>query len=145
MAKPEDTWFIGEGLCDDQPVLLRGRQNVDQLVQRTAYPDLLRIALSYEPYDKSGLPDAETNEQLTQLEDKVFDALEQDLLCVFFCISTYNGIREWVAYTRSEQEAGERLEACFEGEPPFSIEVTIEDDPEWEEYRSLLEDAGMDE
>lgn len=137
-----DSWFCAEGERAGLPVIIRGRQNLSSIIDATSHQKLLRITWQYAIADSVGLPDRNVAAQMSEFEDKIFDVLECDLLCVFFCVYTHNGIREWCAYSSDVQQCCNRINDTLMDETPYPIRMTVEDDPTWIEYQQLLAGVG---
>ena len=133
-----DHWTCATGVNNGLPQLVRCRTNVDKIAGRKTHPRLLKITWRYPTTDKSGLPSAELNEAMATFENAVVGELERDLLAIFVSVWVCNGIKEWSAYVSDAQRTCDRLNQALESYEPFPVELTVEDDPNWREYRSLL-------
>ena len=145
MASPtDDPWFRAQGTRDGMPVLIRGRQNLNALVRPESHSKLLRIAWNYLVESETGLPVSPLDDNMAAFENAIFNDLERDRLCMLFSVYTHNGIKEWCAYTSDAQASSDRINIALEPHEPFPIEMTVEDDPGWTEYKDLLRGTGMD-
>lgn len=140
-----DRWFCAEGEMDGLPTLIRGRQGLSKLVEAHQFPHLLRIQWNYDDVGVAGLPSDTVSSSMNAFENLVIPGLEQDSLCIFFCVFTHNGLREWLAYTRDIQATCDAINALLAKEVAFPIEMGVEDDPDWSEYHELMENTSMDE
>ncbi len=138
-----DSWKAGAGLRNGLPQLIRVRSNLENVALRTAHPRLLKIVWRYEKDDPSGLPSPALAAKMNEFEKVVFDELERDLLAVFVAVSIHDGTKEWSAYVKDVQKACERLNVSLDSLERFPLELTVEDDPDWRQYRSLLPEAGI--
>lgn len=139
----DDTWFFTTGEADGKPSTLRGRQNLRHLVGLKTHPRLLRIQWQYEPVNDSGMPSSDQSDQMETFENTIIPELEKDNLCIFFSIEIHNGVKEWVAYCSDVAAAGERSNKVLEGHPVYPITLTTENNPDWEQYRSMLDAVGL--
>jgi hypothetical protein len=48
-----------------------------------------------------------------------------------------------VWFVADGQAACKRIESCLEGQNSFPVSITVEDDPNWEEYKRMLEGTGI--
>lgn len=142
MSKSNETWFCAEGRQDGRPVLIRGRQKIDEIAEAGSHPKLLRIVWRYEVVDPSGLPSSHLSAEMADFEDTVFSTLQKDGLCIFFCVYVHNGIREWLAYTSDLQATCDRFNAALAGREPYPVQLMAENDPDWQEYQSLMRETG---
>ena len=79
---------------------------------------------------------------MARFENTVIDDLEEDLLCIFCCVYLHNGLKEWMAYTADIDATCDRLDRALASQEPYPIEITVEDDPTWAEYRNLLAETN---
>jgi hypothetical protein len=143
MLNDDDVWFSAEGNQNGRPVLIRGRQNLRDVVGVASHPKLLRIVWEYEVIERSGLPSSELNASMANFENTILTEMERDLLCIFFCVYVHNGTKEWAAYSSDVQATCDRFNAVLADQEPYPVQLTVQDDPEWQEYKSLLRDTGM--
>lgn len=144
MTQASDTWFCAEGERGGRPVLIRGRQGLQQVISKVSHPKLLRISWEFETRDNSGLPPADLNAKMTRFEELVTSALEEDRLSVFFCVFTHNGLREWAAYASDVQATCDKINEALAQEEKYPVQLAVEDDPGWQEYQSLIRDTGLE-
>ncbi len=138
------SWFCAQGERDGKPLVIRGRDRLLDIASATSHRSLLRIVWDYEPEGEHGLPSANTSEQMSVFEEIIVEALEQSLLCVFFCVHLHNCRKEWLAYTSNVQEACDRINAALAGLDPHPIAISAEDDPMWQEYADLCRGVGIE-
>ena len=138
MLKFDDAWFSAEGKQGGLPVIIRARQNLGSIAGVESHPELLRICWPFVPDAASGLPGTELNDRMNAFEEAIITDLERDQLCIFFCVYLHDGVKRWFAYTRDVQATSQRINAALVGHPRYPIEITVEDDPAWQEYADLL-------
>ena len=143
MLHIDDVWFCAEGNRGGRPVIVRGRQNLREIVGIESHPKILRIVWAYEVQQESGLPSPHLSEKMGGFEDIIFNALEEDLLCIFFSVYLHNGVKKWAAYTSDVQATCDKFNAALASHQPYPVNLTVEDDPLWHEYRNLMTDTGM--
>lgn len=143
MLEVGDTWACASGMRNGVPQLLRCRTNLAQVVGCKSHSRLLRITWRYEATDASALPSDELLETMAMFENAVIGELERDFvaICVSICVS--DGIKEWDAYIADAQRVCDRLNLALESHDTFPIELSVEDDPSWRVYTSLLEVMGL--
>lgn len=142
MLKIDDVWFVAEGEQNGRPAIIRGRQNLRHLVGLASHPQLLRIVWEYEVDHESGLPSPHLNARMGEFESLVFAELERDFLCIFFCVYLHDGLKEYIAYTSDVQATCDRFNTALAGRPPYPVQLSVEDDPDWNEYVNLMHDTG---
>lgn len=72
------------------------------------------------------------------MEDLLAPYVEQTSLSVLTLVSTGEGEREWVYYTRSQNEFMAKMNQALLGYPRFPVEVTLWNDPEWSRYEEFV-------
>jgi hypothetical protein len=136
-----DAWTLAHGEFQGKPMILRVR-DVDDAVQR--HPDLdtrLTVAWSYAAPDEHGFPAPDDAASMDAFEHRLFDAFERANHAIGFAVITHDGVREWVFYTGDLEEAQKRLNDEFLNDArdePFPLRFDVADDPDWDEYASLL-------
>jgi hypothetical protein len=141
MANEDDPWICVKGEHDGNPILIRAREGLGDLISQERHRRLLRIVWCYDIDHPSGLPSPELSEEMGFFENMIVEALEADRLCVFFGVILHNGAKEWLAYTSDAQDAQDtcnRINLALQDYEPFPIEMTVDDDPNWGEYHKLL-------
>jgi hypothetical protein len=74
---------------------------------------------------------------MDRMEDLLEPHVEKDGLATLVLVSTGEGLREWVYYTRSREAFMARMNAAFKDLPRFPIEIDLWADPKWERYESF--------
>ncbi len=142
MLKIDQRWFIAEGKQQGLPVVIRARQNLREKRGLESHPTLLRICWQFEPEPGSGLPNPEVGARMEAFEQALFQELESDFICIFFCVYRHDGVQRWFAYTADIEVTCERINSALAGHDRYPIEMTAEPDPAWQEYADLLEGTG---
>lgn len=143
MIKINDQWFAAEAKNDDLPVLLRGRGQLKDLVAIKSHPNLLKIRWTYEPDKKTGMPAMDVIKKMAVFEQVVFETLEKEPLCIFYSIYLHNGIKEWSAYCSDLERMNEEFSGALVGHEKYPVELLVDQDPEWADYKAMLRDTGQ--
>lgn len=85
----------------------------------------------------------EERERMDAMEDALEPVLEKDNFATLSLVSTGENLREWVYYTKSEEEFLGRLNLALKDHSAFPIEVHTASDPEWSTYGKFQ--AGVKE
>jgi hypothetical protein len=120
---------------DQHRIIHRFRSEFGPTFQRSLYPDRVIIAWTY-PSD-SGMPSTAEREAMDRMEDLLEPHVEKDGLATLVLVSTGEGLREWVYYTKSREAFMAKMNEAFKGLPRFPIEVDLWADPKWERYESF--------
>jgi hypothetical protein len=140
------SWFIGEGAQEGTPSVLRGRKDLAELRGHPALTKRLEIDWYADSgdADENGLPTVDEAERMTACEDAIVPALERDGLGILVFVLTHAGKRSWTFYVADSEEVGERINDALPHEPPLPIDLSMTDDPEWQEYNAMLQGTGME-
>ena len=139
-----DTWFAAEAQCDGLPVFIRGRNQLQDLVGLKSHSSVIRITWEFELINATGMPDKQLHKNMQALEQTLFDVLEAKGLCIFYSIYLHNGIKEWSAYCCDTKQVIELLNQALANHERHQINIGYIDDPEWDDYRHMLENTGQD-
>lgn len=99
----------------------------------------VRIIIQWE-YDNEvgqGMPQPEEHARMDMLEDILDPVVSQDGCATLVLVSTGEHLREWVYYSRSEDEFMSRLNQALAGQPPFPLGIHIAQDAEWSTWRDF--------
>ena len=143
MIKINDQWFAAEAKNDDLPVLLRGRGQLKDLIGVKSHPNLLKIRWTYTPDAKTGMPVVEEIKKMAVFEQIIFETLEKEPLAIFYSIYLHNGMKEWSAYCSDLERVNEEISGALVGHEKYPIELLVDQDPEWADYKAMLRDTGQ--
>lgn len=127
-----DHWAVAEGRDGEMPLIFRIREIPDTF-DRRRFPHLISIQWSFEPVGQ-GMPDQETQAKMNEMEERLLKTLEGTGQAVLTVIVTGNGIREFQWYAPSPDIMMAGLNKALAGLPPLPIEISGEEDPNWEAY-----------
>ena len=138
---PEDLWFGAEGEEEGKPLIFRGRQHVPSGIAESAYPTRVSIYWHYEPANDSGMPDEETNDAHSELENAL-DRLDSPEFSYLMLIVTGNGRKEWHWYVSGVEAWKNKLNELLENHPVFPILIEKNDEADWALYHDFM--SGLD-
>lgn len=141
-----NSWFTALSDNEDGTVtFISGRSGIDEFIKSGKMKQRMEVTWHYKG-DEKGLPkDDEEAMLMEQVEDKLRSAMEKDKLAILTGIYTGSNKRDWVFITRNLNAFGERLNDALAEFPQLPIEIYAEDDPNNDEYKSLLEIKGEDD
>jgi hypothetical protein len=116
-------------------VIFRYVQTFGPGFTKGAQPD--RVILVWKYKSAKGLPSAKERQQMDALEDALAPVLETEGFATLALVSTGEDLREWIYYTRSQDEFLSRLNAALIGKPAFPIEIHASADPLWTTYETF--------
>ena len=132
----EGNWYLAESEIDGLIAFVRFRDNVESLILSRKYSRYLRVVWEFAA-DEYGLPNDEDTQRLEDFENNLCEALEADDHAVLTFAMTNDGLRQWVFYTQDVQESGRRINKMPQEKERYPIELTTEEDPNWEEYKKV--------
>lgn len=143
-SSSEDRWSVGQGQKNGQPLLIRFRSEPPQGVDAAAYPFLLSATWSYQA-GRAGMPDAEELERMTRFEEALESTLEGSQSAYLMLVFTGNGNRDWLFYSRGEDDSMRRINQGLKGHPVYPVEFSVQRDPHWRAYRQFLPGGNSSE
>jgi hypothetical protein len=129
-------WFLAEGTFS----MIRARQNLLPLALESGLTE--RVVVTWHcrsPVD--GLPSETDYVEIAQFEELLVRFLEHGAILAF--VITRDGCANLNFYTSSTEWFVERLNEALCDKSAMPIELSGEEDPEWSEYKAVLEATGM--
>lgn len=117
-------------------VMVTGRRDIESFKSNPKFNIRVEVSWPYEA-DKSGMPDGPTSELMEKATDSLKEVLRKDPVAVMTGIYTGDGRRDWVFYTLSTRIFQNKLNQALADLPLLPLEVSAENDPEWEEYAEM--------
>jgi hypothetical protein len=78
---------------------------------------------------------------MDRLEDLMLPAVEAKAQSVLVLVSTGEGFREWIYYTKSESAFVDKLNQTLKMSPRFPVEIHTASDPTWSTYEAFRKTA----
>lgn len=138
-AANTDAWNIARGKNPEQPTVLRFRPSLEEHLGSEDYPRRLAIIWKFDAVDSTGMPSDTQSADMKDFEDMLLDALDPDRLAVLAFVYTSAGSREWNFYLSDVSEVGIRINKALSSIPQLPIDLTVEDDPNWDELRQIFQ------
>jgi hypothetical protein len=133
-----DAWAASDGETDGGPFILRFRTPVMEAGETEGHPRLVVVCWPYAPDGAGAMPDDTTSSAMGVFEDRICAAWECDCLAVLAAVLTFDGARQWVWYTHNVDECGKRLNDMPQEVDAYPIELTTEEDPDWNYLRDQI-------
>jgi len=130
-------WFLAKGKTS----MIRARPDLLPAVLGAGLNE--RVVVSWQCRNPlgSGLPSNTDYAEIKEFEGLIVRFLEEGALLAF--VLTEDGAVNMNFYTSDTGWFVERLNEALEDKPVQPIELTSESDPDWTEYRAMLEATGM--
>lgn len=136
-----DSWISVDFFNDDGlPVFVKFRPYMQNFIDTGFYNQRMDIIWAYNPASENLLPDEADLDLMEQVEEALADMLEQDNQTVLAFSFTGDNEKWWAWYTNDVDIAAERLNIALAQFEPLPITISVEEDPEWDEYNGVLED-----
>jgi hypothetical protein len=133
-----DTWFGSTGTDNGKPVIIRGREDLNNFIESGLYNERIEMVWSLEDPTENGLPSPEVGIFMGKIEDTLIETLEKDLQSVLTVVYTHDNIRSWIFYSKSVNVFLERLNVALAEYPKIPIEILNNTDKEWDTYNQFL-------
>jgi len=130
-------WFLAKGKTS----MIRARQDLLPAVLGAGLNE--RVVVSWQCRNplSSGLPSNTDYAEIKEFEALIVRFLEEGALLAF--VLTEEGAVNMNFYTSDTGWFVERINEALEDKPVQPIELSTESDPDWSEYRAMLEATGM--
>ncbi len=133
-----DAWNIAEGKHNGYPSQIRYRPKLNLEHLQSKFPKLLTAIWEYESNKTNNhLPCPEVYDSMQSFETKLTDSLEEKDAGVITFIFTSNGQRKFCFYVNDIDIVTNILNTVIE--PGLPIQLTVEEDKEWQEFKSILD------
>lgn len=139
MSEAQESGIIGEVEEEGFSVVFKFVDEFPSPDIRTTFSWLTVISWKYDGDDRSGMPPEEINQRMIALEHVIEQSLEDKGLCRHAYSRTGNGLKELVYYISDREDFMATFNDALESHPRYPIEINFYEDPEWEDFRKILE------
>lgn len=122
---------------DGRLIMVTGRSDVKKFRENPRFKIRVEVVWPYSTAPDAGMPsdaDAEIMGEATERFEAIF---EKDPVAVLTGIFTGAGERTWVFYTLSTNIFNKKLNEAFEPFPLLPLQISAENDPDWEAYDEM--------
>jgi hypothetical protein len=105
--------------------------------EKSSLPDRVILVWRYE--SDSGLPTTAERAAMDRMEELLAPVLEKPGFAILSLVSTGENLREWIYYTKSEEEFLQALNGALAQQSRIPIEIHVAPDPEWSTYERFRE------
>jgi hypothetical protein len=139
-----EKWFESSGEVGDDVFFVKGRRNLRSMTESGKFPTRIDVIWEFESPDSTGQPSQSTLMEMEAMEELLLESMEKDFQSVLAGIFTGNGHREWYWYTQDKDEFLSRFNACMGKRGGLPLEIFHQNDPDWNEYKDMLEAFSID-
>jgi Family of unknown function (DUF695) len=125
------SWLTAQKTCEGFPLFLRRPADFDIDSLRPLYPALVVVTHEFAKLGPNGLPEADYNEGLLEMDREVVAAFDGDRIGVPALIETFGGKRHYYFYVSSEAGVPAAISAIAVRYPSERLSWEIRPDPEW--------------
>lgn len=135
-SQDNDTWAMSRVTGETESFLIRIRTGLSTAAGDPELPNALHVVWH-------GTLDQDA---MAELENRLAEALERDRTAILAAVVTVldRGTRRWTWYYSDRAAVQKRVNEALSGQPRYPIQLSTESDPDWECFRSLLRDAGLE-
>jgi hypothetical protein len=134
-----DEWQNMRGTADDMPIFVLLNSGIQAFAGHPDYDRSVTLTIPFHDVNEHGLPGSdEEYHEVQGLEDRLGDALQQDQASLLVASVLTQGRREMIFYTSDAASALGRIEEVRQQEKAHQIEVAVERDTFWGQYRSFF-------
>ena len=127
-------WLTTMAEYEGLPIALRVRPSADTPTNRGKFPKLLLASQELAEVTSNGLPVADYNDSLADLDHAVHGAIEQDGAGLVVLVETFSGKRNYYAYVADDSLVKRRVKVLQEKYPQHTLGLHGGPDPEWALY-----------
>jgi len=136
-----DTWGVSQGKLDGKPIFIRYREGLKDAIGHTDYPFQIGVATPLLQPTQDGLTGDAESVQLNVIEDGLADVLNQTGDTVHVMTITFNGMREFVFYTKEwKPEDFERKVKTVKEiiKAGHQLQFMMQPDENWETFKKYF-------
>ena len=130
-------WFLAQGGTPEEPTIIRARSDILPLLPAESLTTRVVVSWNCRAPNAFGLPSSDDYGEIATFEETLVSHLEEGAVLAF--TYTTAGVVVFFFFLCVFEWFIERLNEALDDKPPMPIEIRAEDDPDWEEYRSLME------
>jgi hypothetical protein len=134
------TWSSAMVEHEGFPLALRVRPTIDQPSIAAEFPHLAILSHALAKVRSDGLPEADYNESLAELDASVHDSLQTCGGGLVMIVETFGGTRNYYACVRGEDVLGTWLTTVLAGHVGHELTGRFVADRAWKVYRSYRRD-----
>jgi len=138
MAKETEWWTSPQESESGRIILVTGRKDVEKFRTNPKFSIRVEITWKYEG-QPDGMPEFENSVMMEKVTERLECAFEKDPVAVLTGIFTGDDERNWVFYTLSTNIFGRKLNEALSDLPLLPLEISCENDPDWEQYKEMSE------
>lgn len=137
MAESNEWWTAPADSEDGRLIMVTGRKDVARFRSNPKFSIRVEITWPYGDPAVATMPSEADAEVMGEATDRLLETLAKDPVAVMTGIFTGAGERVWVFYTLSTNIFNKKLNESLAPLPLLPLQITAENDPEWEAYDEM--------
>ena len=133
----EDWWTAPAESEDGRLIMVSGHSGIERFRKNPKFTIRVEVVWTYNKAHDAGMPSDEDAAIMGEATDNFQAILAKDPVAVMTGIFTGAGERTWVFYTLSTNIFQKKLNEAFAPLPLLPLEITAENDPDWEAYDEM--------
>lgn len=136
-----DEWWTSPAEAENgNLIMVTGRDRIDNVIESGKYTSRIDVCWRYDALP-DGMPTPEAARVMEQVDEALKAAFHKNKVAVITGIYTGDGRRDWVLYTYNLKVFSNVFNRALQDLPLLPLEITGEEDPDWEEYRHMREET----
>jgi hypothetical protein len=140
----EEKGVIGRVHENGQPVIYKFVNEMPSTSIRDQLQWLTVISWKYDGVSNNGMPQADENQNMINLEDIIEDNIENDQVLRHAYSRTGNNLKELVYYIHDQDQFLEVFNKVMSRQPRCPIEIVFYEDKIWDDFQKVLNDFSKD-
>lgn len=135
-------WFAGESESDSGRLITRGRMFADSGNVSGLFRTRVEIQWKYQG-ETDGMPSPEETDVIDRIMNLLTESLEKSGTAILTAIHIGAGQALYVYYTQELQAFSGRVNELLGKLPALPIQIGAIEDPDWTDYKQMLEKFGI--
>ena len=135
----EENGIIGKMIEKGMPVIYSFDNYLPEQSVIDDFPTLVVIKWEYDGSENNGMPSKKEQIKIYKLEDALNELANEDISFRAYA-RTGNNLREFVYYTVDQPFYLNALNEKLKNHPRYPLDIVFYQDPEWSDYKKLMED-----
>ena len=125
------TWLTAESTYQGFPLFLRRPANINVEQFEKSFANLVVVTHHLSRVLPSGLPEADYNQSLAELDHDLVTAFDCNRSGVIALVETFGGERNYYFYVKADADVTEKVSAIARLYPSEKLAWSVRSDPSW--------------
>ena len=133
-----DSWIVAQGKYNGKDIIVRVNAYYKKFKHKDDYKYQVGIATPLTSAEANGLPSAQENLQLQEIEEIIVSDLEQNEKSLFCAAISTNNMKEFIFYTIDPEFVQQRFEHIIGEIQSHKMQISVKVDKPWDVYDWVL-------